>query len=556
MKKRLLFLAACCFQLTAQSQVVQIEQLNTIQGADTDIIVEIAKDNSGNIFVAGVLANGTQDMDFGAGVANLSSTNGNPFVSKYDANSNLIWTKIFSSSDLATCKGIHVDDAGAVYIFGQYGNSIDADPGAGTHTLSFAGLDAYLIKLNTNGNLIWAANLNCPYGFINDVAVNGNLLYAVGEYGYYADLNPGAGTNSVTSSDLMDGFMIELDTASQFQSAVTFEGTGYQAVKTIAISSTGNIHIGGEFENTIFFVQNSNVLTMNSNGNSDVFIMNYDNSFSLTNYFSFGSDDKEGIHKIKLDNSDDVYVSGYFSDTIDFDPSGNVVEKICNGGYDAYISKFSSNGTFQWNYTYGGLSYYDNIYDFDFSGNTIYLAAECSGQVDFDPGAAVEQFSGMGTSVIVKIGTNGVYQHAMDMGSGNGGGWINPRTIFIDNNAEIHVGGMYNYTPSFVSYTNTQNAPTAAGYDGFWVRYSEVNNVGVNENHLQQLNLFPNPANDIIYLNGISNGNYFIYNSEGKLIRNSILSNSTLHISDLSPGIYVLQIQTKENLSTARFIKQ
>ncbi len=97
----------------------------------------------------------------------------------------------------------------------------------------------------------------------------------------------------------------------------------------------------------------------------------------------------------------------------------------------------------------------------------------------------------------------------------------------------------------------TTNALALSTYDNvLWQRISDLTcTVGFNESVKQTLNIFPNPSNKIIYLEGIDFSNsktVVITDMLGKEIKLSITqiqnNKAQLDISSLTEGIYLLQI--------------
>lgn len=71
--------------------------------------------------------------------------------------------------------------------------------------------------------------------------------------------------------------------------------------------------------------------------------------------------------------------------------------------------------------------------------------------------------------------------------------------------------------------------------------------------------LYPNPASDIIYFEQpfqtIDKLNVTVYNSMFQAVDTKLIKENALNISDLSPGVYYLEISNKESKSLKRFIK-
>ena len=59
---------------------------------------------------------------------------------------------------------------------------------------------------------------------------------------------------------------------------------------------------------------------------------------------------------VAVDTSGNVYVTGGFQGTANFNPSGTAFNLASAGGYDAFVAKFTSAGSFTWAYSLGGSS--------------------------------------------------------------------------------------------------------------------------------------------------------------------------------------------------------
>ena len=92
------------------------------------------------------------------------------------------------------------------------------------------------------------------------------------------------------------------------------------------------------------------------------------------------------------------------------------------------------------------------------------------------------------------------------------------------------------------------------------------NNIGVDgvqlpllvgENSALQFKYYPNPFQDVVNIVGVNNfAEYAIYAIDGKLLKKGILENSQIHLSDLSKGMYLLQISSDGKKETQKIIKQ
>lgn len=95
-----------------------------------------------------------------------------------------------------------------------------------------------------------------------------------------------------------------------------------------------------------------------------------------------------------------------------------------------------------------------------------------------------------------------------------------------------------------------------------WVRQSSVTGLNNSGSSGMQLSLWPNPASNVINLGGRKGNNtpltLNIYNNIGQLLRSELLSNipHPINVADLSNGIYLLEIRSKEYMQHQKLIIQ
>ena len=119
-----------------------------VGGTALDFGNGVAVDRNGNVYTVGSFQ-GTSDCDPGAGAFNLTSAGSTDvFVSKLDAAGNFVWAGQFGGTSGENALGATIGSGGALYTVGNFSNTADFDPGAGTFNLSPAdGGDAFLSKL-------------------------------------------------------------------------------------------------------------------------------------------------------------------------------------------------------------------------------------------------------------------------------------------------------------------------------------------------------------------------------------------------------------------------
>jgi hypothetical protein len=75
------------------------------------------------------------------------------------------------------------------------------------------------------------------------------------------------------------------------------------------------------------------------------------------------------------------------------------------------------------------------------------------------------------------------------------------------------------------------------------INYS-IDYVGTEEPRQELISVYPNPAYDILHINGLQNADVTLYSTSGNVVlRKTNFSGNTLDISNLSRGVYVIDIK-------------
>lgn len=368
----------------------------SIGGANRDYANAVTIDASGNVCVVGSFSS-TVDFDPGAGTFNLTSAGADDiFVLKLNAAGNFVWAKSMgSSTNNDSGNDIVVSASGAVYTTGGFQGIADFDPGAGTFNLTSAGSsDIFVSKLDAAGNFVWAkrmggtntSNGDGGYGIVLDAAEN---VYTTGLFYATGDFDPGAGTTNLVSAGVQDIFYSKLDVAGNFVWAKRIGGTGYDEINDLAIDASGNLYGTGSYEGTVDFDPGAGTANLTSAGGSDIYSNKLDASGNYVWAKSMGStDSNERGYGVAVDASGNVYSTGGFWGTADFDP-GPGISNLVSGGYgDIFISKLDASGNYVWAYSFGSAS---TVIDWGKTINigpseSIYIAGIFQNTVDFDPG--------------------------------------------------------------------------------------------------------------------------------------------------------------------------
>ncbi len=372
----------------------------TFGGSSWDFSKSVTINANGNIYILGYF-NNTVDFDPGSGTDNHTTAGASDvFIEKLDSNGNFIWVKTFGGSSNDVGNSITIDVFGNICSIGYFQNTVDFDPsGGGIDNHTSAGIsDIFIQKLDTNGNFIWAKTFGgstSDYGISIYTDINGNI-YSTGYFWGTADFDPGNGVDNHTSAGYEDFFIQKLDVNGNFIWANIIGGSGYDEGSAITTDDYGNIYTTGYFNDTVDFDPGSGTDNHTTVGASDVFIEKLDSNgnFIWANIIG-GSGYDEGS-AITTDDYGNIYITGDYKDTVDFDPSSNIDVHSSVGGYDIYMQKLDVNGNFIWAKTFGStIDDSGRSITIDADGN-VYSTGYFQATTDFNPGNGMDNHTSAG----------------------------------------------------------------------------------------------------------------------------------------------------------------
>jgi hypothetical protein len=106
------------------------------------------------------------------------------------------------------------------------------------------------------------------------------------------------------------------------------------------VDGSDNVYLTGYFRGTADFDPGSGVDNHTSAGLEDIFLtkINFDGTYDLTT--TIGGTDQDFGLSVAVDDNVNVYVTGYFSGTVDFDPGSGIDNHTSAGFEDIYLTKF------------------------------------------------------------------------------------------------------------------------------------------------------------------------------------------------------------------------
>lgn len=250
-----------------------------------------------------------------------------------------------------------------------------------------------------------------------------------------------------------DLFITKYDTLGNLLWEVIIEGEAHPT--DLKTDSNGDLIITGSFWNSIDFDPGFGSCVFTANVCPDIFWLKLD---SLGQYIwakKVGADYiYENSSEMDIDSMGNIYTTGSFYGTVDFDPDTSSVYNLTSYSdeNDVFIIKLDANGAFMWAHSLGSYANdYSTSITIDKEEN-LYISGQFSGLVDFDPGPAVHQLNGLSQSFhgfILKLTSTGefIWVHELKVYEIN--------EISTDNSNNVYLTGLFQGEVDFDPGTNS-----------------------------------------------------------------------------------------------------
>lgn len=230
-------------------------------------------------------------------------------------------------------------------------------------------------------------------------------VYTIGELKDTVDFDPGAGVHLLSAGRKFDThlnglYVSKLDATGAFVWAKALGDSAGGQNMNIALDPAGNIYISGSFYSTQDFDPGAGTSIFTSAGGADIFVLKMDGTGNLLWAQRIGGSNVDFADGIAVDAGGNVYITGDFAGTVDFDP-GTGVSNLSSPSASirgAYLAKLDATGAFVWakQPASSGNSLASCI-ALNAAGN-VYVGGIFTGTADFDPGAAVANKTSSGAT--------------------------------------------------------------------------------------------------------------------------------------------------------------
>jgi Secretion system C-terminal sorting domain len=419
--------------------------------------------------------------------ASFSDVAGDFYLIRLTSDGDTLWTKTYGGIGYETGTSVQQTAEGGFIVCGQ------------TPAFGAGGFDAYLIKINEQGEITWTKTYG---GSGQELGIS---VQQTSDEGYIL-----CGLMDTFGAGADDFYLVKTDAQGNVAWTKAYGESGTESIATVKQTSDGGYIIGGTTENTLGPLgPNMCLIKTNSTG---------DTLWSKL----YGGNFIDECYDV-IQTSDGGYAM-----------CGKSFSFSTAGDYDVYVVKVNGEGATQWSKTYG----------------------ESGGGAANDIGYSIEQTTdggyiiagetvlgeGIKNAYLIKTDANGL--------SGcNEGEAATITTNFFPQvttpTTQVSSGGSMTQPATMVNSGTIQNNLCATSvYD---------------LESKEEIYLFPNPCQQyasIMLPNGCKTTSIKIYNLIGKLVYSSTFQYTQLDLTQLQSGVYVCEIQTINYSSSIKLVKQ
>ena len=342
------------------------------KGFDFEAHSTIALDQDDNLVIAGHFW-GEIDFDASENEVLLGTDiegQGFYFVAKYDLNGNYIWAmanKVEAAFPQTfyslRYRKVNLDMDGNIYILGDIAGMVDLDPGIDTFIIAAPfGSQCYLVKYSPQGDLIWAHTwepvIDGPANACNSMEFkidNEDNLIVIGHYHGATDFDFSENTfilDTDATTDDWYNYIAKYSKDAELMWAFSLNSFSAMHIFGANTDKQNNIYITGELRYGVDLDPGPGSQIVDMVGGTDIFIAKYSPEADYVWSFNMGGPSggpaQERGMDLVIDSKDNIYATGKFYKTCDFDPSSCVYDRTTEPNdetADIYIAKYTQDCT-------------------------------------------------------------------------------------------------------------------------------------------------------------------------------------------------------------------
>jgi hypothetical protein len=526
--------------------VVKLNYLGNIQwqkclgGTGDDYATSIQQTNDNGFIVAGYTESNNGDVSGNHGGYDC-------WVVKLDSYGDTLWTKCLGGTEWDYATSIQqTNDSG--FIVAGYTKSNDGDV-SGNH----GDYDYWVVKLGSLGDIQWQKCLggtNTDFAYSIQQTSDEGFIVAGETYSNNGDVSVNHGYT--------DFWVVKLNSLGTIQWQKCLGGSNIDGASSIQQTSDEGFIVAG--------TTHSNDGDVSGNhGGYDYWIVKLDSYGYIQWQKCLGGTNPDLAYSIQQTSDEGFIVAGY-TQSYDCNVFGN------HGYYDYWVVKLDSSGDIQWQKCLGG-SNIDCASSIQQTSDEGFIVAGYAYSNNGDVSGNHGSFDYWVVKLIINTETD-ILSYSFPQQTDNAVIDNINHTVDIEVEYETDLSSLiatFTLSPGATAYigsvlqqsgvtTNDFTNPVTYNIiaeDGVtnqdWIVTVSINNLVENKD-INKLNIYPNPASDIVIIENAENSKISIINMLGQVVFSQTLINNNikLNVSQIPNGTYLIRIENNNEVITKK----
>lgn len=256
--------------------------------------------------------------------------------------------------------------------------------------------------------------------------------------------------------------------AQEFSAAYSIGGSSIDNTQSIQVDEDGNMFSTGTYKNTADMDPGPDNYDITSvSGSTDIYFQKLDADGNLIWAKSIGGLEDDLVRDIHLDVDGNIYLTGRYQGTCDFDPGMGTFELTSTGAMEIFTAKYNGEGELIWAVSMGGVNNDQGTKVITDPDNNVYTFGTYQLSGDFDPGPGTVElntaFSLSNQLFMQKMNSSGVFQWVKQIDCSL---LSSIEDVVLDDEGNFHIVGSFRGTGDFNPGPGTSTLVSNA--DGSW----------------------------------------------------------------------------------------
>lgn len=382
-----------------------LQWVTSLGGSGADVPHAMATTPDGGVVVVGYGSGGGL-----CGGSVLAGAGGrDALIAKLGPTGSCEWAVLVGGSADDEARAVAVDTDGSIVVAGLFRGTADFAPGGAAALLpSRGGSDGFLARYSNSGELIaveQGGGLDDDLFAAVHLAASGDVTVA-GEMRGTASFGSPLAPAVLVSAGGADIVVARYTGLLGLRWAFRAGGPAEDRATALTADFAGAPIVAGTFEGTADLDPSPGTAILVSRGAADAFFARYHPETGAWDGLArgFGGTGSEGVSAVLSHSSGRVVLSGWFQESVDFDPGAGarvVIAKATGGGADLFTAAYGASGEFEWvtpvGASVGGAGQQAIAFGLaEDSEGQLWSTGRFFGRADFDPGTEAVELLALG----------------------------------------------------------------------------------------------------------------------------------------------------------------